>query len=221
MSKCQIINLNVIYSKLKIQIERFLMLSWNDKKSLSFLINAFQEDKVVLCSSDTVLGLFARLSEKTKKKIDSIKKRNLKPYIVMVKSFDIVLEFIDQDLNPDMVSIMKKYWPGPLTIIFKAKKTLPAWMVGTDGTIAMRIPDHQGLQAVLDVVDSLFTTSANISDQPLPASYNQVSPLILEQVDEVCCDPVMVYDGPASTIIDFSCDAIVIIRQGVIKIDSI
>ena len=185
------------------------------------MINALQQDKVFLCSSDTVLGLFAQLSEKSKKKIDSIKKRNLKPYIVMVPSFDAIMQFVDQDLSAQMLTIIKQYWPGPLTVIFKAKKDLPVWLVGADQTIAIRIPDHAGLQEILHSLGALFTTSANISDQPLPVSYAQIDPLILEQVDGVCCDTLMIYDGPASTILNFSQDSIVVIRSGVIKIDSI
>ncbi len=220
MSKCQIINLDDIYIKLIIQIERFFVLSWNDEKSIEFMINAFEQDKILLCSSDTVLGLFASLSEISKKKIDSIKKRNLKPYIVMAHSFDSIMNLIDQDITSEMMAIIKQYWPGPLTIIFKAKKDLPDWMIGQDKTLAVRIPDHQGLQKILDSVGFLFTTSANISDQSLPLCYDEINPIILEQVDGVCCDPSVIYDGPASTILDFSRDKISIVRQGVIKIDS-
>jgi L-threonylcarbamoyladenylate synthase len=185
------------------------------------MINALEQDKILLCSSDTVLGLFAQLSEKSKKKIDSIKKRNLKPYIVMVPCFDAITQFIDQDLSSQMLTIIKQYWPGPLTIVFKAKKDLPDWLIGVDQTIAIRIPDHAGLQAILQILGALFTTSANISDQSLPVSYAQIDPFILQQVDEVCCDPLMIYDGPASTILNFSQGSIVVIRNGSIKIDSI
>src|SRR3990167_4221680 len=100
----------------------------------------------MLSSSDTVLGLFAQLSEKAKKKLDVIKQRNIKPYIILLSSVSLLEKFIDQDIDISMQNIMKNYWPGPLTIIFKAKQTLPNWLKSEQGTIAIRIPDHEKLQ---------------------------------------------------------------------------
>lgn len=197
------------------------MLRWDKNDDISLMINVLKHDGVLLASSDTVLGLFAQLSEKSKKKLDAIKRRNLKPYIVIVQSRHQISRFIDQELDVEIQNIMDRYWPGPLTMIFKAKSTLPYWMVGVDGTIAIRVPEHEGLQKILSHVHGLFTTSANISDQPLPMTYDQVNYEIVDQVDASCCDPLAVYDGPASTIIDVSMGTIKIIRMGAIKIDSI
>jgi L-threonylcarbamoyladenylate synthase len=195
--------------------------SWNDSNAVETFFNAVQNDTIVLAESDTVLGLFGRLSLVSKEKLDLIKQRNLKPYIVLIQSVSLISNFIDQDLDATMQKIMDTYWPGPLTIIFKAKSTLPGWLVGNQGTIALRIPHHQGLQAVLQRLDGLFTTSANISDQPMPDSYKNMNPKILEQVGFVCCQKDFMYDGPASTILDFSSGSIKVIRLGSIVIDSI
>jgi len=201
--------------------KEYAVLSWNEIDSYPILINVLKNDGVVLASSDTVLGLFAQLSEKAKNDLDSIKVRNLKPYIVMIKSASLLDKFIDQPLTKVIQEIIYTYWPGPLTIIFKAKTTLPNWMVGVDGTIALRVPHHEGLQKLLDEVDALFTTSANISEQSLPITFQQVNPIIIDRVQEICCEPDKVYDGPASTIIDVSSGSIKIIRQGVVVLNSI
>ncbi|MBV8660611.1 MAG: L-threonylcarbamoyladenylate synthase [Candidatus Dependentiae bacterium] len=197
------------------------MLNWKENGCYPLLVDALRHDEVILAASDTVLVLFAQLSEKSKKKLDIIKHRNLKPYIVLIKSADLLHEFIDQSMSESMQQIIDRYWPGPLTIIFKAKSNLPDWMVGVDRTIAIRIPNHEGLQKLLQQVDALFTTSANISDQPIPESYAQINPAILDQVKQVCCEIDKMYDSPSSTIIDFSSGSIKIIRLGAIKIDSI
>ena len=197
------------------------MLDWKKNEDIALLVDVLLEDGIVLASSDTVLGLFAQLSVKSKKKLDSIKIRNLKPYIVLVSSQEFLSLYIDQKIDGSMQQIIDRYWPGPLTIIFKAKQALPDWIQSKDATIAIRIPDHAGLQTILQKVDGLFTTSANISDQPLPISYDQVNHKILEQVQATCCDQSKVYDGPASTIVDFSSGVVKIIRQGAIVLDSI
>lgn len=197
------------------------MFDWNEIDSYASIVNALQHDKVLLASSDTVLGLFAQLSEKSKNKLDAIKIRNLKPYIILIKSQAVLDDFIDQELNPAMLHLIEQYWPGPLTIIFKAKPSLPCWMKSLDNTIAIRVPDHKGLQKLLTFCNGLFTTSANISDQPLPKSYGQINPAILNQVEVVCLNPSLIYDGPASTIVDFSSGSIKTLRVGAIAIDSI
>ena len=197
------------------------MIYCNENESLQLIVKSLQRDEVILSSSDTVLGLFAQLSETSKKKLDFIKQRNLKPYIVLLSSVKLLDAFIDQELDADMQKIIATYWPGPLTIIFKAKASLPNWIKSEQGTIAIRIPDHKGLQEILQHVDGLFTTSANISDQPLPQSFSDINPLILDQVAIVSCDKHKIYDGPASTILDFVSSKVRIVRQGTIVIDSI
>lgn len=197
------------------------MLNWDKKDSYLDLVQALQDDKVVLASSDTVLGLFAQLSEKAKLRLDIVKKRNLKPYIILLQSALQIHEFTDQDLDPAMQKIIATYWPGPLTIIFKAKSSLPSWMIGSQQTVAIRIPYHTGLQKLLESVPALFTTSANISDQPVPHTYTDVAPEILQQVAAVCCEHNAMYDGPASTIVDYSSGSIKIVRVGAICVDSI
>ncbi len=197
------------------------MFDWNDKACYPLLIDVLKDDGVVLAASDTVLGLFAQLSEKAKNRLDCIKKRNLKPYIILLQSASLLRDFTDQNIDATMQKIIDQNWPGPLTILFKAKATLPHWMIGSQGKVAIRIPDHAGLQNLLQHVPALFTTSANISDQPLPDRYACVNPEILDQVQAVCCQADKVYDGPASTIVDFSSGSINIVRLGAVVIDSI
>lgn len=197
------------------------MNNWNNQKTFDQVLEFLKQDKIVLAQSDTILGLFGNLSSVAKKKLDNIKKRNLKPYIVLIQSVNSIANFTDQLLDANMLHIMNRYWPGPLTIIFKAKSTLPDWMIGSQGTIALRVPKHEGLQKVLHGVDGIFTTSANISDHPVPNSYTEIDTLILEQVDLIACPQDFVSDGPASTILDFSSGSMKIIRLGAVNVDSI
>ena len=199
----------------------FFLNNWNNQQTVDQVLEFLKQDKIVLAQSDTILGLFGNLSSVAKKKLDNIKKRNLKPYIVLIQSVNSIANFTDQFLDAHMLEIMNRYWPGPLTILFKAKSNVPDWMIGSQGTIGLRVPNHEGLQKILDRVDGIFTTSANISDQPVPNSYAEIDPLILKQVDLIACPSDFVSDGPASTILDFSSGSIKIIRLGAVNVDSI
>lgn len=197
------------------------MFHCNEKDSLQLIVKSLQDDEVILSASDTVLGLFVQLSEKSKKRLDLIKQRNVKPYIVLLSSVAALDSFIDQEMDASMQKIMATYWPGPLTIIFKAKSSVPNWAKSEQGTIAIRIPDHAGLQQILQQVDGLFTTSANITDQPLPQSFSEIDQQLLDLVKVVACDQNKIYDGLASTILDFSTGVVRIVRQGTIVIDPV
>lgn len=59
-----------------------LYLHKNDK--LQVIIKTLQSDGIVLLPSDTVLGLFAQLSEKSKKKLDSMKQQYLDYYMILL-----------------------------------------------------------------------------------------------------------------------------------------
>ncbi|MGZ6254916.1 MAG: L-threonylcarbamoyladenylate synthase [Candidatus Chromulinivorax sp.] len=197
------------------------MIDFFKKNEYDDAVNVLINDGVVLAPSDTVLGLFAQLSEEAKSNLDNIKIRNQKPYIVLVNNKEKIFDFIDQEIDENLEKIMSKYWPGPLTIIFKAKATLPSWMKSVDGTIAIRVPDNEKLQYLLQNISYLFTTSANISDQPLPLSYHEIDRKILEQV--FCCDIQLntIYNSKPSTIINYSSGSIQIIRLGAIDLNSI
>lgn len=91
---------------------------WDQKDTLRTIINSLQQDKVIIISCDTVLGLFAPLSESSKLQLDD-----------------------------SMQEIIKKYWPGTLTIVFTAKLTLPDWLQSQQGTIAIRIPEQSRLES--------------------------------------------------------------------------
>jgi len=197
------------------------MFLFKEKKELQIVIEGLQSDGVMLSPSDTVLGLFAQLSEKSKNKLDLIKQRDIKPYIILLSSAHLLYDYIDQDLDSTMKKIITTYWPGPLTIIFKAKTILPDWLQGQDGTIAIRVPQHETLQQILEHVDSLFSTSANISGEVVATKIADVHPLIKEKVDMVCGDHHVSYNEQASTIIDFSTGVLQILRQGAVKLDSI
>jgi L-threonylcarbamoyladenylate synthase len=68
------------------------------------------------------------------------------------------------------VDLAEKFWPGALTLIFHARKTLD-WNLGeTKGTVALRIPDQTVTLALLEEVGPLAVSSANLTGQPAATS---------------------------------------------------
>jgi L-threonylcarbamoyladenylate synthase len=65
--------------------------------------------------------------------------------------------------------LMKRFWPGPLTLLFPAREGLPAGIVSPSGEVALRVPGSDLCRAVIVAAGGALTgTSANRSGEPSP-----------------------------------------------------
>lgn len=196
------------------------MIYWNRQGTVPTLKNVLDQDQVILASGDTVLGLWGKVTQSVFEKINTIKQRHDKPYLIVVGSKDKLSLFIDQPLSEQLENLIETCWPGAVTLIFKARTDLPDFMKSSDGTVAIRIPDHQGLLTLLKEYDALFSTSANIHTKPIPESVTSVDQAILNQVGAICVDEAQfVYPQIPSTILNVSNGNIEVIREGIVHSD--
>ena len=78
-----------------------------------------------------------------------------------------------------------------------ANAILPDNLLAADGTIGVRIPKHAFCQELIQHLDRpLVSTSANLSGQPSPANFDQISPQLKQMVDLIT-DPI--YDEQDGT----------------------
>lgn len=174
---------------------------------------------VIAGSSDTVIGLLALASQEGFLALNEIKKREDKPYLLLVDSVERVLEYAQLPLAPWVRTLIDAVWPGPLTIVVKARKDLPAWLIAVDGTIAVRMPKHAGLQELIRVVGPLFSTSANLSGCQVPTTLDTIDATIVERISGLVTDEGSAQDDKRpSTIVDCTGDRPRIIRQGAIVV---
>lgn len=112
---------------------------------------------------------------------------------------------------------LEKVWPGPLTVIFHHKEKLSPILTASQDTIALRMPDHLFLSALLDRVDvPLVQSSANISDLSPAKNSTEVIAFFSGQKQK----PDLLIDGGEvagipSTIIDFTTNEPRLVRSGV------
>ncbi len=198
------------------------MIYWNDPETTSKLKETLDRDEIVLASGDTVLGLWGNITQISFEKMNHIKVRNDQPYLIVIGSSSCLPKFIDQELNEKLKCLIETCWPGPVTLIFKARKDLPSWMVSPQGTIALRVPDHDGLLDLMHHFDGLFSTSSNISGQPVANCIDQIDPTILTQVGAICSDrEQQCYSKSPSTILDCSTGDIQILRSGAFSVEKL
>ena len=99
-----------------------------------------------------------------------VKKRQTdNPLLLLIDSRE-QLPLITENIPLEFVPLMEKYWPGPLTLVFPAKKDIYRQLTGNSGTIGVRISSHPvAAELVRRVGKPITATSANISGY-LPAS---------------------------------------------------
>lgn len=188
--------------------------------SLENISERLKKGEIIIYPTDTVYGVGGVLKEDTLKRIYEAKTRNFSsPLIALVSSLKKVNEIaIINDENREKIEkLIDKFWPGGLTIILKKKDKVPAIMVSNGDTVGVRMPN---LKKALEIIESaggiLATTSANISGEATPSSFNELSPIFKERVD-IIVDGGKCPIGTASTIIDMSKSEIKILREGSIS----
>ncbi|MCL5876018.1 MAG: Sua5/YciO/YrdC/YwlC family protein, partial [Candidatus Dependentiae bacterium] len=175
-------------------------LTWTQKNTISRLIKSFSENHLVVGTSDTVLGFLAPLTEQGFLLLNKTKIRQEKPYIILVGNRATLEHLVE--IKSFQIEKLIECWPAPLTLIFNAKETVPSFMKSKDGTVAVRMPNHQGLLALLQQVPGLFSTSANKAGEPIPNSIEEIAPDIVAAVDYLVIDEQQAIRTLPSTILD-------------------
>ena len=174
---------------------------------------------IVVFPTDTVYGIGCNpYNLNSVKKIYEIKSRTeIKSLPVLAYSLEIVKEITLIDKFTE--KIIKKYWPGPLTLILtltdqKLKKSLKL-----QNKIAVRIPDSKCTLKLLEKCKLLVGTSANISGNSSHTNPDECIKNIKNY--DVFLNGGTITSKGESTIIEIENEEIKIIREGVLKIEDI
>jgi len=96
------------------------------------------------------------------------------PLIVHVASFANARSFI-QNISPEAEKLSAAFWPGPLTILFDKKQTVPDLVTAGSNRVAIRVPNHPLTLSLLQKIDfPLAAPSANPSGYVSPTSAKHV-----------------------------------------------
>lgn len=137
-------------------------------------ISVLMHDGTVIYPTETVYGLGAdALSDNAIQKVYEAKKRPLsQPISIAVSDFDMLaaVAFVDSSIQ----EFIQMFLPGPVTVVLKAKYSLPALLSGGTGMIGIRMPAHDLALQLIERFDSPITaTSANLHGAMDPATPDQ------------------------------------------------
>ena len=138
-----------------------------------------------------------------------------KPLSVLVKNQEVLYRLV-QYIPTYASIIMDRFWPGKITIVFKAKEGLPEILTAGAGTIGVRIPEHTAACALVNALDNPITgTSANFSGHAGCSQISDLDPLIADELDLIL-DAGPLEGGIGSTVINVTGNRPTILRQGAI-----
>lgn len=182
------------------------------------VVKLLNQGKTIVYPTDTAYALGGDfLNKRVRDKIYKIKKRDKnKELSVIANSLSMVKKYCY--VNNIEEKLIKKYWPGVLTIVLRVKLDFQK-ILGS--TLAVRVPENEiarGLSRGLN--KPLIATSANVSGKANCYSVNDV----MKQFNKSDFKPDIIIDNgalekvPVSTIIKIDSDKVKILRQGEIKI---
>ena len=190
--------------------------------NLSKINEILKNDGVIAFVTDTVWGLGCLPSnEKAVKKIYEIKHRESKKPLILM-SYDIypLLEYVKQPISKEAQILIKKHFPGALTVILDKSENTPDYITSSMSTVGIRVPDNKTFSDICKNIDGgvLATTSANISGEAAALTYEEAVKYIGDKVDLVLESGGFEAKGIASTVIGFKNEKPIVFRQGEIKI---
>ena len=181
-----------------------------------------REGGLVAVPTETVYGLAGSgLNEEAVEKIYEVKGRPaVKPLSLMVPD-ETAMELYCEDVPPQAHALAKRFWPGPLTIVLKAKTHIPSIVLAVGTTVGLRCPDHPLTLKLLRTCGlPLAAPSANPSGEASPKTAEQVLDYFDGKIDAVI-DGGPCGIGKESTLIDMSEAPFRILRQGALPEEKI
>lgn len=136
-----------------------------------------------------------------------------KPILVLIKNKDKLDRFVEHIPQAASV-IMERFWPGKVSIVFKAKKGFPVNLTSGTGRIGIRVPEHNVAFALVNAVGNPITgTSANLSGSTGCSHIDYLEPKIANRVDLIL-DAGPLKGSAGSTVVDITSGKPLILRQG-------
>ncbi len=150
------------------------------KKALAVLKNG----GVILYPTDTIWGLGCDATNAAAvKRVYEIKKRaESKSMILLVDMESRISTYVKE--IPEQAWALIEFTEKPLTIVYDGARNLPPEIIAEDGSIAIRVTKDDFCKNLIGVLRKpLVSTSANVSGEPAPAIFQEVSEEIRKSVD--------------------------------------
>jgi L-threonylcarbamoyladenylate synthase len=172
---------------------------------------------VVVYPTDTVYGVGASMaSSAAVERVFEVKQRPRQMAFPILVGNIRQIETLADGVSPLASCLIDAFFPGALTLVLRASRSAPGYLVTQEGTIALRIPDHPVPLALIEAIGAgLVGTSANLSGKPSAVTAEEARSQLGKRVD-------LIIDGgrcpgTESTVVDVTGESPVVLRQGALS----
>jgi len=190
------------------------------EKDMDEIVATLKAGELVVYPTDTLYGVGADpFNENSVKKVYIAKNRPFDMPLSLAVSNEKMMESIAV-LNDNARKLIRKFLPGPLTIMLTKKPNLPDILTSGSNQIGVRIPDHPFALRLIDKFGPITSTSANLHSHQDPTEASVALKDLKGHVG-ILVDCGKTRFAEPSTIIDVSEGLVEIIRKGVVSQEQI
>ena len=158
----------------------------NITPDLESCLRTLRDGGLILYPTDTIWGIGCdATSDEAVRRVYALKQRaDHKAMLTLVDSTSRIGSYVDTipDIAWDLVELSER----PLTIIYPRARNLAPSLLGPDGSIGIRVTRERFTHALCERFRRpIVSTSANLSGEASPKSFNEISDEVIRGVDYV------------------------------------
>ncbi len=186
-----------------------------NKLAIKQAASIIKKGGVVAFPTETVYGLGAdALNPQAVKKIFKIKRRPMDNPLIIHIAQKRDLKKLTNNIPAKAKILIKKFWPGPLTLVFKKSLIVPKEVVAGGDTVAIRMPNNLIALALIRAAQTpIAAPSANLAGKISPTTAGHVFEDFDKKIGFII-DGGKTTVGVESTVLDLTADPPIILRPG-------
>lgn len=190
-----------------------------DERALRTAAEAVLRGGVIAFPTDTLYGLGCSLFDVAAvEMVARLKRRDPSLAVISLIPDPAQAEGLASEVNDTARRLIAEFWPGPLSLIFRAAAIVPPRVRGAGGTVALRCPRHTLSSRLLARVGGpVVSSSANLSGQRPAETAEEVRRIFGNQLD-VILDGGPRRGGQPSTLVDVSAPRPRLLRLGALDV---
>lgn len=162
-------------------------LSAESKEDIRRAIEVMNNGGIILYPTDTIWGLGCDATNaEAVKRIYAIKQRTDAKALISLVDSEAKVQFYVREV-PEVAWDVMELSERPMTVVFDGGRNLAPNLLAEDGSVAIRITKEPfSKELCMRMKRAIVSTSANISGEPAPRCFAEISKEIIAAVDYVC-----------------------------------
>jgi len=193
-----------------------------DLSQLETLAADVKNGALIVYPTETFYGLGALYNNlHALRRIFTAKDRDAHKPLLLLLPDSTFLPVLASSVHPEARAVAEHFWPGPLTLLFKASSRLSSYITAGTGSVGCRVSSNSVAASLLGSLKlPLTSTSANLAGGKSPVRIDDIPASLLDRVD-IILDAGETAGGLPSTIIDTTTHPFSVVRDGALPCSDI